>query len=801
MLRPYQSDTVSRVRVAFSQGARSVLMVAPTGAGKTVMFSYITNSAAAKGRRVMILVHRQELLDQCSRTLTENGVSHGFVASGRSMNQIHGVQVASVQTLVRRLDTIVPPDLIIVDECFPAGTLVDGMPIEKRKIGDVVKTHLGHGAITHVFKNPAPALMVRIVTSSGKRLVMTGNHPVWTSRGFINASGLTNGDMVATITPYEQVHCVRSGNNNEKAVLESKVQVGAFAQDNSEHFQKARGNNSIPKNERNERPEDEGKGFNKAQGDGVASNNSRREREAASGPPNSFGGCAWLANGSGDSNWTLARLRLSDLLQGGHWKPCFENSDRSGWRLSQFDRPNGQGQEEDGVLGIERVESVEIQKQNSGDGHSGVCGRGFVYNLEVQNGNTFFANNVLVHNCHHAVSGTFKKTLAAFPAARILGVSATPERLDGRGLGSTGGGPFDVMVQGPTAADLIAGGYLSAPVYYAPPSTVDATRLHSVGGDFNRGEAAAEFDKPKITGDAVQHYTRIAPGAPAVAFCITIEHAKHVASEFRAAGYRADTIDGTLSDCERRDRVASLADGRLHVLTSCEIINEGFDLPVATVAILLRPTQSLGLHLQQIGRVLRPVYAPGAPLDTAEDRLAALKSGPKPQAIILDHVGNLHRHGLAEQPRDWSLDGYCEKRQKKLDADVLTIRNRQCPKCYAMHAPAPACPQCGEVYESKREIETVAGELVPLGASATVRADAWAQCPACQTVHRADLGQCPSCNKDHAKDRRREIGRADTLESLIALGKQRGYKNPYAWASHLMRARGLRAKISKANDS
>jgi superfamily II DNA or RNA helicase len=356
------------------------------------------------------------------------------------------------------------------------------------------------------------------------------------------------------------------------------------------------------------------------------------------------------------------------------------------------------------------------------------------------------------------------------------------------------------MVQGPTAADLIAGGYLSAPVYYAPPSTVDATRIHSVGGDFNRGEAAAEFDKPKITGDAVQHYTRIAPGAPAVAFCITIEHAKHVASEFRAAGYRADTIDGTLSDWERRDRVASLADGRLHVLTSCEIINEGFDLPVATVAILLRPTQSLGLHLQQIGRVLRPVYAPGAPLETAEDRLAALKSGPKPQAIILDHVGNLHRHGLAEQPRDWSLDGYCEKRQRQLDADVLTIRNRQCPKCYAMHAPAPACPQCGEIYESKREIETVAGELVPLGASAAVRADAWAQCPACQTVHRADLGQCPSCNKNHAKDRRREIGRADTLESLIALGKSRNYKNPYAWASHLMRARGLRAKISNANN-
>lgn len=517
MLRPYQTETVARVRVAFSQGSRSVLMVSPTGSGKTMMFSYITNSAAAKGRRVMILVHRQELLDQCSRTLTQNGVSHGMVASGRNMNQLHTVQVASVQTLVRRLENILPPDLIICDEA------------------------------------------------------------------------------------------------------------------------------------------------------------------------------------------------------------------------------------------------------------------------------------------HHAVSGTFKKTLAHFPAAKILGVTATPERLDGKGLGCGSGGPFDVMVNGPSVEFLISEGYLSAPVYYAPPAAVDAGQLHTVAGDYNRGEAAASFDKPKITGDAVAHYFRIAPGAPAVAFCITVEHAKHVAEQFRAAGYRADTIDGTLSDSERRDRVASLADGRLHVLTSCEIINEGFDLPVATVAILLRPTQSLGLHLQQVGRVLRPVYAEGMPLDTREDRLAAIAAGTKPQAIILDHVGNLHRHGLAEQERDWSLDGFCERRQKKLDEDVLKIRNRQCPKCYAMHAPAPSCPQCGEVYQTQREIQTVAGELVPLNASATQRADAWAQCPACQTVHRADLGQCPVCNKDHAKDRRREVGKADTLQSLISLGKARGYKNPFGWASHLMRARGLRARISGGN--
>jgi superfamily II DNA or RNA helicase len=212
-----------------------------------------------------------------------------------------------------------------------------------------------------------------------------------------------------------------------------------------------------------------------------------------------------------------------------------------------------------------------------------------------------------------------------------------------------------------------------------------------------------------------------------------------VADQFNAAGYRAATIDGTMDREARREVVRALGDGRLHVLTSCEIINEGFDLPLVTAAILLRPTKSLGLHLQQIGRVLRP--APG-----------------KTKAIILDHVGNLSRHGFAEDVRDWTLEG--RKKKKRKASDEEEIQQRQCPDCYCCHPPAPVCPECGYEYPRKeREIEQAEGELVQIDP------------------------------KEIARQKRQEQGSAQTLEDLIALGRARGYRSPDVWAKHVWNSR------------
>lgn len=342
---------------------------------------------------------------------------------------------------------------------------------------------------------------------------------------------------------------------------------------------------------------------------------------------------------------------------------------------------------------------------------------------------------IIADEAHHATAGSWRKVIAHHSQARVLGVTATPQRLDGRGLKDV----FDDLIRGPEVADLIEGGHLAPPVYFAPPIVADLSHIGTRGGDFAQEELAAEMDKPMITGDAVEHYSRICRGSPAVAFCCSVKHAQHAAEQFNAAGFKAATIDGTMDREARREVVRALGDGRLHVLTSCEIINEGFDLPLVTAAILLRPTKSLGLHLQQIGRVLRP--APG-----------------KAKAIILDHVGNLSRHGFAEDVRDWTLEG--RKKKKRKASDEEEIQQRQCPECYCCHPPAPVCPECGFEYPRKeREIEQAEGELVQIDP------------------------------KEIARQKRQEQGSAQTLDDLIALGRARGYRSPDVWAKHVWNSR------------
>jgi superfamily II DNA or RNA helicase len=451
-LRPYQQAAVDGVRDSFRSGRRRPLLVAPTGSGKTVIFSYVTASAAAKGNRTLILVHRAELLEQCHRSLSQMDVPHGLIASGLTPDRSQLTQIASVQTLVRRFDRVVAPDLIVIDEA------------------------------------------------------------------------------------------------------------------------------------------------------------------------------------------------------------------------------------------------------------------------------------------HHATAGAWASVLAQYPNARVLGVTATPQRLDGKGLGQV----FDDLIRGPEVTKLIDEGYLCKPVYYAP-KTVDLTGVHMVAGDYNRAEVAERMDRPTITGDAVIHYRKYAEGQPCIVFCTGIKHAEHVAQAFNASGYRFKVIDGTLAKEERARRVLDLSSGALQGLVSVDIVSEGFDLPCVSTAILLRPTASLSLHLQQIGRVLRP--SPG-----------------KQRAVILDHVGNCRRHGLAEELRDWSLDGIRKRGKRGPQDDVADTR--QCPECFAVHTPSPQCPQCLHVYEIKDRIpDVVDGELEELKAREAIRG------------------------------RKREQGTAQTLEDLIRVGKSRGMKNPYGWAHNVFRAR------------
>jgi superfamily II DNA or RNA helicase len=375
---------------------------------------------------------------------------------------------------------------------------------------------------------------------------------------------------------------------------------------------------------------------------------------------------------------------------------------------------------------------------------------------------------IIMDEAHHAAAGAWLKVIEAWPNAVILGFTATPERLDGKGLGDI----FQEIIEGPQVGWLMDQGYLTRARYIGvpPDQQLDLSGIRTTAsGDYNADKVAELADKPHITGCAIKHYLHFCAGQPAVTFVANLAQGRHVREQFNAAGIKSEILDGAVETGARKAMVADLAAGRIKNIISCEIINEGFDLPVCAVAILLRPTESLSLHLQQIGRILRVVYAEGFDLSTREGRLAAIAAGPKPFAFVLDHVGNM-KHGRAELKRLWSLDG-ADARKKKKRLEEAALANRQCPSCFSITAPAPKCPCCGYVFTVKeRQIQQVDGSLTEL------------------TETQLDAIYLEGLAKKKA---RAQVGKAKTREQLEAIAEERGYKA--SWVDHMLAAKDPKA--------
>jgi DNA repair protein RadD len=279
----------------------------------------------------------------------------------------------------------------------------------------------------------------------------------------------------------------------------------------------------------------------------------------------------------------------------------------------------------------------------------------------------------VVDECHHAAAATWRKILAAFPQARVLGVTATPQRLDGKGLNDI----FDALVIGPSVSELITGGYLSPFATFAPARGPDLSGIRTRAGDYATDELAVRMSKGVIITTAVDEYTRLCPGVPTIAYCVDIKHSELVAEAFRARGYRAAHLDGNTPIELRRSIIAALGTGELQVVTNCGLISEGLDIPGVVAVILLRPTKSLALYLQRVGRALRP--APGK------------------KAFILDHAGNTFRFGPADAPQHWTLEGRKKKRPLPLQrcdhcGALVPLACLECPECGAVLREPPGLP-------------------------------------------------------------------------------------------------------------
>lgn len=379
-----------------------------------------------------------------------------------------------------------------------------------------------------------------------------------------------------------------------------------------------------------------------------------------------------------------------------------------------------------------------------------------VRRLHILDASGWAPDVLVIDEGHHASAGSWMQVMEHWQdrCRVMLGVTATPCRMDGKGLGDV----YDSMILGPQIRDLIDDGHLARPITFAPPMAMDLSGVKTRMGDYAKAEVADRADKPKVTGDAISHYRRILDGAPSIAFCVSVAHAQHVAEEFRAAGYVSASLDGNMDATTRAALIADLGRGAINVLTSCDIISEGTDIPIVTGAIMLRPTQSLGLYIQQAGRVLRT--APG-----------------KTHAVILDHAGNCHRHGLIDQERAWTLTGSVAKTSKSSN-DNEPPPPITCTECYAqIPPPFPIlCSVCGAKLIRGKDrmdaLEVVDDDLVEVDPER----------------HRSALSMIADQLKTQKPaplpraERIAEELAATTYPQLFALARKRGYTNPQGWA-------------------
>lgn len=382
------------------------------------------------------------------------------------------------------------------------------------------------------------------------------------------------------------------------------------------------------------------------------------------------------------------------------------------------------------------------------------AGRPFVPGAELQVCSIDTLKNRLEHlippdliiwdEAHHVAAGGWARVRAWAGKAKNVGLSATPVRLDGKGLRFA----FSDMVCGPPMSWLMEQGYLSSYSYFAP-SKPDLSALKTVAGDYSTDQLDDLMDKPAIIGDAVEHYARHSAGKRAVYFCVSIKHSIKVTEAFNAAGIKAMHLDGTSPSHERRAVARAFADGQVQVLTNVGLFGEGYDLSaqagrdvtVETVG-LMRPTKSLSLFLQMVGRAFRPKDYP---------------------AIVLDHGGCVEQHGLPDDDREWSLDGIVKKKKApETDNGV-----RVCKACFAAYkATLRACPVCQEVNHSPRSGPAEKdGNLVQID-PAVLRAQRMKQEHECRDIN-----------------------------ELVDLAKARGYVRPEAWAAKVWMERDRRGQI------
>ena len=346
---------------------------------------------------------------------------------------------------------------------------------------------------------------------------------------------------------------------------------------------------------------------------------------------------------------------------------------------------------------------------------------------------------IIVDEAHLSRANSWVKVLDYYNTC-VASFTATPVRLDGKPLGDV----YDTLVTGPTVKYLIENHCLSPFEYYAP-TVVETDNLRVQAGDYVIKDLEQLMSDRAIYSNVLKSWERLAKGQKTIAYCVSVKHAKETAEMFRSAGYTAEAIDGSMNPNKRTEIMKDFREGRITILCNCAIISEGVSIDDVSCCLLLRATESHALFWQQGMRAMR--YKPGK------------------VATIIDCVGNYTRNPLFDADVEWSLERSLKKQNRVNEEGNFYIRT--CPECFMVFKTASVCPYCGTNYPlHPRELK--AHEDIEL--------------------KRITAEEAEKAEKER-KQKRKEQGMAKSFPELVAIGKERGYKNPSAWAAMVMRSR------------
>ena len=287
---------------------------------------------------------------------------------------------------------------------------------------------------------------------------------------------------------------------------------------------------------------------------------------------------------------------------------------------------------------------------------------------------------IITDECHHSTATTYRKIYNAFPDAILLGFTATPCRLNHGGLGEV----YSDLITSVSTQWLIENNYLSPYKYYSV-KLADTSGLHIRAGEYKADEVSELMQNKEIYGETVKQWERLAKNKKTIVYCASVEASRMTAKEFQDAGYSSYSLDGTSAKNERTNVMEQFRNGDIKILCNAELFGEGLDVPDCECVVLLRPTQSLTLYIQQSMRSMR--YMPGK------------------TAIIIDHVGNCYQHGLPDDDRAWTLEP--KKKQENM------VKIRECQNCFAVYPPTKTkCPYCG--YEATKEVQRKDKKIVDI---------------------------------------------------------------------------------------